>query len=391
MHEANGVSAQILVVDDSKVNRMLLKRELEEQGHQVFQAEDGAQALDMLRKEDFDLVLLDVEMPVLDGYKTLDTMKGDLDLRHLPVIMVTAIDDMESTIRCIEMGAEDYLPKPFNSVLLKARVGASLDKKRFRDQEQRYLKALERELEIGQDIQLSFLPDRLPQVEGWEISAALKAAREVAGDFYDAFTVGKDESICLVVGDVCDKGVGAALFMTLFRSLLRFTMGATNAFGELSPDEKLRYAVTLTNDYIAETHADTGMFATIFVGLLDAKGGVLTYINAGHEPPSVFRNDGMQEILPSTGLSVGVMPNWEFKVEQVVLHPGDLFFAYTDGAPEMNNPNGEFFGREKLLDLVERNAHSASVVVEKIKAELLDHIGEGEQFDDITLMAVRYS
>lgn len=389
MVERSFEPARILIVDDTKVNRMLLKRELEQHSYEVAQAENGQQALTMLRNENFDLVLLDVEMPVMDGYKTLEVLKKDHDLRHLPVIMVTSIDEMTSTIRCIEMGAEDYLPKPFNAVLLQARVGASLEKKRLRDQEQKYLKVLERELEIGRDIQMSFLPSELPQAPGWEIEASLLAAREVAGDFYDAFPLLTDESICLVVGDVCDKGVGAALFMTLFRSLLRFTMGATNAFGERSPAAKLKYAVTLTNNYIADTHGETGMFATIFFGLLEPEKGVLTYINAGHEPPVICGVDGSQRFLKSTGLSVGVIPDWEFNVEQVLINPGDIFLAFTDGAPEMTDIEGNFFGKEKLFGILDNKYSSAANLVENINSQLVAHIGDADQFDDITLLAVR--
>jgi len=268
-------------------------------------------------------------------------------------------------------------------------MGASLERKYLRDQEKAYLRALERELEIGHDIQMSFLPSVLPVVRGWEVEASLKAAREVAGDFYDVFTLDSDNIVCLIIGDVCDKGVGAALFMTLFRSLVRFTMGAANGFGERSPASKLKYAVTLTNNYIADTHGETGMFATIFFGLLDANKGVLTYINAGHEPPVILGLDGTWKLLGRTGMSVGVLPDWEFQVEQVLMKPGDLFFAFTDGAPEMNDPSGNFFGKERLLHLLGNGGKSASEVIVEINGELIEHIGNGKQFDDITLLAVR--
>ena len=381
--------AHILVVDDTKVNRMLLTRHLERQGYLVRSAEHGIKALEMLAEEAFDLVLLDVEMPELDGYQTLEAIKSDLNLRHLPVIMVTSIDDTASAVRCIEIGADDYLPKPFNPVLLQARVGASLEKKRLRDQEQAHLKGLERELEIGREIQMGFLPAELPQIEGWEIAASLKAAREVAGDFYDAYTLEADDSISLVIGDVCDKGVGAALFMTLFRSLLRFTMAATDTFGERSPAAKLKYAVTLTNNYIENTHGDTGMFATIFFGLLNPKDGVLTYINAGHERPIILSKDGGQRVLKSTGLAVGVMPDWDYKVEQIQINAGDLLFVYTDGAPEMTDPDGAFFGKDRLLGLLDCDCHSVAGLIDEINTELIEHIGSSNQFDDITLMAVQ--
>jgi len=153
-------------------------------------------------------------------------LKGDKGTRDIPVIVISALDNMENVVYGIEHGAEDYLPKPFDPVLLHARLGSSLERKRLRDQEQLYLKGLERELEIGRQIQAEFLPSELPQPPGWEIAARFQAAREVAGDFYDAFTYTKDGRIGLLVGDVCGKGVGAALYMSLFRTLLRAVASA---------------------------------------------------------------------------------------------------------------------------------------------------------------------
>ncbi|MGH7089856.1 MAG: adenylate/guanylate cyclase domain-containing protein, partial [Stellaceae bacterium] len=132
----------ILVVDDNEGNREMLSRRIARQGFAVITAEDGQQALERLADRPIDLVLLDVMMPGIDGYETLKRMKSDEALRHIPVLMISALDEMESVIRCIELGAEDYLPKPFNPVLLRARIGASLEKKRLRDQEVLHVRAL---------------------------------------------------------------------------------------------------------------------------------------------------------------------------------------------------------------------------------------------------------
>lgn len=129
----------ILVVDDNEMNRDMLSRRLERQGYRALVAEDGAQALELLAAHDFDLVLLDIMMPRLNGYQVLEHIKGDERLRHIPVIMISAVDDLDSVVKCIEMGAEDYLFKPFNPILLKARINASLEKKRLRDREQQFL------------------------------------------------------------------------------------------------------------------------------------------------------------------------------------------------------------------------------------------------------------
>lgn len=135
--------ATILVVDDNDMNRDMLMRRLTKQNYRVILAVDGKRALEELRSEEIDLVLLDIMMPVMDGYEVLERIKADESLTHIPVIMITAVDDLESTIKCIELGAEDYLPKPFNPVLLRARIGASLEKKRLSDIEHKYREHVE--------------------------------------------------------------------------------------------------------------------------------------------------------------------------------------------------------------------------------------------------------
>jgi class 3 adenylate cyclase len=134
MREGNG-SARLLVVDDNKVNRLLLTRNLELMGHKAASAENGRVALEMLRRESFDLVILDIEMPEMDGFQVLEQLVHDPKLRDLPVIVASSLEGLDNVVRCIELGAEDYLTKPVNPVLLKARIGSSLEKKRLRDQQ----------------------------------------------------------------------------------------------------------------------------------------------------------------------------------------------------------------------------------------------------------------
>lgn len=128
---------RLLVVDDNKVNRILLARGLEGHGHKVEIAENGRQALEKLREASFDLVLLDIEMPEMNGYQVLETCLQDPDLRDIPIIMTSSLDELDSVVKCIELGAEDYLNKPINPILLRARVGASLEKKRLRDEQRK--------------------------------------------------------------------------------------------------------------------------------------------------------------------------------------------------------------------------------------------------------------
>ncbi|MDB6170474.1 MAG: two-component hybrid sensor and regulator [Verrucomicrobia bacterium] len=149
---------RILVVDDEPLNREMLLRRLARMGFTTAGAENGQKALELMERESFDLVLLDIMMPVMDGFVTLDRLKADPKLKHIPVVMLTALDEVASTVRCIEAGAEDYVPKPFNPVILRARMGASLDKKRLRDQERAFLAELQSERAKSERLLLNVLP-----------------------------------------------------------------------------------------------------------------------------------------------------------------------------------------------------------------------------------------
>ena len=168
-------NAHLLVVDDNEGNRDMLGRRLERLGYQVAYAEHGLQALEMLRSRPYDLVLLDIMMPVMDGFQALERLKADTSLRHVPVIMLSALDDLASVVRCIEMGADDYLSKPFNPVLLRARIGASLEKKLLRDQEVLHLRQIEEQKKRADDLLHVILPDEI--VEELKATNAVKPRR----------------------------------------------------------------------------------------------------------------------------------------------------------------------------------------------------------------------
>lgn len=257
--------------------------------------------------------------------------------------------------------------------------------------------ALEHEMEIGRKIQAGFLPRVLPEVEGWEVGAYFRAAREVAGDFYDAFEVEGTDRVALIIGDVCDKGVGAALFMTLFRSLLRAAakaheysaiMDATVRPGEDKPAAILRNSVQFANNYIARTHGDTSMFATLFFGLLEPATGRLAYINGGHEAPFVIGPNGAREELGTTGPAVGLFAGVEFDIGEACLLPGQTLFAYTDGVADAADIHGEAFSTERLSSLVGESKLPAPALVEMVAEEVSIHASGVAQFDDVTMLAI---
>ena len=350
---------KILIVDDEPFNVEYLEQELEEVDYQTITAFNGQQALDKVRTETPDLILLDIMMPVMDGFEVLSRLKADPATRDMPVIVISANNNLQSVVKGIKMGAEDYLPKPFEPTLLYARISSCLEKKQLRDIEQLYLKSLEREFDIAREIQLSFLPPELPKIEGWEIAAYFKAAREVAGDYYDAFLLPDGNLVC-VIGDVCGKGVGAALFMTLFRSLIRATSTSDIASSgvdmkKLFPAERLQHVISFTNRYITETHADANMlFSTVFIGIFDIKESTLTYVNCGNEPPLLLGNSGEVTALLPTGPVLGVIPDASFSVRETKVEVNDLLLTFTDGIPDAINVENISFGNERLKKFIER-------------------------------------
>jgi sigma-B regulation protein RsbU (phosphoserine phosphatase) len=273
-----------------------------------------------------------------------------------------------------------------------------------------YSQVLNNELENGRRMQINFLPNQLLQMPGWETAAFFKPARQVAGDFYDIFQL-PGGSIGFVVADVCDKGVGAALFMALFRSLIRVFSGQTAldglplTCGETLLDEPARSvdsssldpthitalkAVKLTNNYIALNHGDLSMFATLFFGILDPDSGSLSYINGGHEPLFILGPDGgVKERLSFTGPAVGIEPEMDFRIQQAHMKSGDILLGYTDGVTEAVASDGAFFTMDRLVSILKTPASTATELLDRIADSLQEHVGGADQFDDITMLAIR--
>lgn len=415
--QATTTRARLLVVDASELNRNMLSRQLEVLGFSVTLAQNSQQALDLVNSKACDLILLDTDLPEMSASQVLEHIRADEKKRHLPVIMLSRStnDSIERVGKYLEMGADDYLTQPFSALMLNIRIHACLELRRLRDEEQTYsrneqLLKLERDVQIGRQIQADFLPETLPQLPGWEIAARFEPAREVAGDFYDAFMMTQGRRVGFVIADVCDKGVGAALFMALFRSLIRALAQQNyperDLFESLSGDQPaasagqrrtrpgigaaaLREALLRTNNYIIDNHLQTNMFATLFFGVLDPTTGALIYINGGHNPPAILGPTGVKARLQPTGPAVGIMPDGPFTVQQTQLEPGEILFLFTDGATDAKDPNGQLFTEKRLLSLVAQPVSSATAMLGGVEASLRGHIGSADQFDDITMLAVR--
>lgn len=386
--------------------------------YDVHVAETTADVDEMLRRAPVDVLLQDAAAPLVEA--TPSTSADDAAERPATIVFAA---DAHALKPALAAGAEDFLLPPFDPDLVQLRVEAAVGREggeaqRAEAAKREALLKLERDLQIGRSIQQGFLPAHLPRPDGWEVTACFHPAREVAGDFYDAFYMVNRRRLGFVIADVCDKGVGAALFMSLFRTLVRsnaqqnISLGWMDAGGESTAADgdgdwlkrgpargrqalpsigtgALMNAVAGTNSYITENHMDQGYFATMFFGVLDPVSGALVYINGGHNPPVLQRADGSQTFLKPTGPAVGMLPGVTFKMGHAQLDPGDLLFAYTDGVTDARSPAGAFFTEKRLFDLVGHGAPSAEAMVGGVEAQLHAHIADAPQFDDITMIALR--
>ncbi len=273
-------------------------------------------------------------------------------------------------------------------------------------QQQMLMSKIEHDLDIGRQIQRTFLPTVFPKLDGWEVASYFQPAREVAGDFYDVFLM-PSNCLGLVIADVCDKGVGAALFMSLMRSLLRayamqqYTEDWSVAFEpsrggtstQISPSTgsiALANAIHLTNQYVSTNHGDLNMFATTFFAVLDPITGSLQYINGGHCSPLILDKDGhVKAQLEPTGPAVGMFSDSNFEIAEAILEPGDSLFAFTDGVEDTRNPFGKRFKEDGINGLLQPAAPSIQHLLHRVRDRLENFKGDAVQFDDITMLGVR--
>ncbi len=392
------VPTRVLVVGFAADERDALGRRVQQEGCIVDTAGPGGEAFAKLRADPFDMVLLDVHMPGMDGPQFVQALRNDAELAHVAIMAMSAADDMDAVVQCLDQGADDHLPWSFRPALLRARLGAAADRRHVRD-----AKGLRREMAVARNIQRDFLPEALPVARGVQVEAVLQPARQVSGDFYDAFTLAPSGAIFLVVGDVCDKGVGAALFMALFRSLIRASAdpvggGAIQMIGgrrtlvrqsleSATRADLLTRVAGFTNNYIARLHGRTNMFATVFMAVLDPFTGELDYVNAGHEPALVIAPGGASRELRPTGPALGLLPDAEFDAVGGTLERGECLFAFTDGLVEARSPGGEVFGNERLQAALRTNAGSAAELVQSVMGALRGFARQAEPHDDVTLLA----
>ena len=327
---------KVLVVDDEPMNINLLV-ELLKPNYKVMAAKNGELALKAAGSPNPpDLILLDIMMPEMDGYEVCSRLKGNPATKDIPVIFVTAMGETDDETKGLELGAVDYITKPISPPIVLERVKTHLALRKAYQVIEAQKERMQDELNIGREIQMSMLRQDFPVYpdrDEFDLAATILPAREVGGDFYDFFFVDQDH-LCLCVGDVSGKGVPAALFMAVTKTLIK---------SRASSDDSPASIMTYVNDALCEGN-EACMFVTLFLAFVNVKTGALVYSNAGHNPPNLKRRSGNVERLSDRhGPVAGAMEGLAFKESAINLEQGDALVFYTDGVTEAMNPEGALF------------------------------------------------
>jgi sigma-B regulation protein RsbU (phosphoserine phosphatase) len=371
----------VLVVDDAPANIQVVNSILKDT-YKIRIATNGAKALELVGvAPPPDLILLDIMMPGMDGYEVCTRLKGDPGTKDIPVIFLTGQTETADETRGFEVGAVDYIHKPFSPAVVKARVQTHLVLRGIREQLALQLLAIQKELETARQIQLSILPHELPRVRGLDIAARYIPMTSVAGDFYD-FLVVDEKHIGILVADVSGHGMPAALIASMLK--IAFAAQAANA----AHPEQVLSGLNLALCGKFQHHYVTAAYV-----FLDLEKRTLTYAGAGHPPLLLCRKSAacVQEVCEN-GLFLGKFDFATYASVELPLMPGDRILLYTDGIPETENPAQVAFGDERFQQVLgEVQSCSADQFADHLLTELSRWSGLGpadELNDDITMVAV---
>jgi len=371
----------VLVVDDAPANIQVVNSILKDT-YKVRIATNGAKALQLASATPPpDLILLDVMMPEMDGYEVCTRLKAAAETRDIPVIFLTGQIEVEDETKGFEVGAVDYIHKPFSPAVMKARVNTHLVLRGMREQLERQLLTIRTELETARNIQLSILPGEIPQLEGLDVAARYIPMTSVAGDFYD-FLIVDEKRIGILVADVSGHGMPAALISSMLKIALAGQRSqACDPAGVLSG----------LNEALCGKFQ--GHYITAAYALIDTAKQTISYAGAGHPPLLIrSRDTGTTRRLLENGLFLGFFPETTYSAVEAPFQKGDWCVLYTDGIPEMTNPLDEQFGMTRLQGFLEKHHElSAGKFVDGLLDELTcwsDHASGREAEDDITLLAV---
>src|SRR5215469_1296386 len=385
--------ARILIVDDSQTNRRLLEVALTRRGYQTISAEDGEQAIEMVHAHNPDLILLDVMMPRKDGYQVCAELKGDPRFAEIPIIFLSALSEAANRVHGLELGAADYVSKPFNIAEVAARAKTQIqlsmltrDLRRSNAELLARQIQLEQDLKAARDIQSSLLPRSKAIAEPWvKLDWCFEPCDSVGGDFFNVFWLDA-EHLGIYIVDVCGHGVPAAIVTVAVSRSLSADSGCSV---HRSPDGKYRIASPaevlrrLDSEYPMQRF---GKFLTIVYLVLDCKTHQLLFSCGGHPPPLVVRAGGAIENLNRGGTIIGLGGGLPFDEGLIQLDPGDRVFLYTDGVIERENSNEELFGQDRLArELCATRNESLPAACERLTHQVNTFARGAPPTDDFTV------
>lgn len=373
----------VLVVDDAPANLQVVRSILKDD-FKIRVATSGAKALELVKtKPQPDLILLDVTMPEMDGYEVCEILKATPESRDIPVIFLTGKTEANDETKGFEVGAVDYIHKPFSPAVVKARVHTHLVLREAREQLARQLLLINNELEMAREIQLSILPHETPEIRGLEIAARYIPMSSVAGDFYD-FIVVDDKHVGILVADVSGHGLPAALIA----SMLKVALPAQSPHA----CDPARVLAGLNQSLCGKFKHH---FVTAVYVFVDMEKNSMSYAGAGHPPLLLWRmsTQSASEVVEN-GLLLGLFPEEPYSVVEIPVEPGDKVLLYTDGILETRSPSKQEFGLDLFKGFLESNHNlKADVFADSLLEELLswsEQLKGNGQEDDITLLVIDF-
>ncbi len=384
--KSNAGRPGILVVDDSPTNLQVLSGMLKDRGYKARPVPGGKLALEAARRDPPDLILLDINMPEMNGYEVCEHLKADVQLKGIPVIFISALTELLDKVKAFAVGGVDYLTKPFQMEELHARVETHLKLRRLQIELEEYSRQLElardrlkRDLELAREVQQGFLPLQLPQIAGYEFFAFYESALEVGGDYYDFIPL-PGRCVAILLGDVAGKGVAAALLMAKLSADARFCILT-------EPDPA--FAVTKLNALIIRSGI-ADRFVTLVAAILNPENHTVTLVNAGHPSPLIYhratRTVGEVTSLDVAGLPLGVQSDFVYASSQVKLNPGDSILAFTDGITEAMDVNNVQFKAPGLHAAMQAGRYSPRALGEQVVTVVKQFAAGRGQHDDIALV-----
>jgi serine phosphatase RsbU (regulator of sigma subunit) len=384
---AKNSGERILVADDDATSRKLLSRILTRAGFECSEAPDGIEALKLLQADPPSLLLLDYDMPGMNGAEVLKQLRkdGNAIIAQIPAIMLTGHGGEESEVLCLEAGADDFVTKPINDAVLRARIDTHLRLRSMRSQLQKQndeLEAwrhnLERDLEAARLTQQSLIPQKPPVLPGWEIAACYKPVIQVGGDIYGWLRMADGRTL-FWIADATGHGASAALITTLAKLLFHH--------GTAENSQPVAIMEAVNNDFRSIFGARS--FMTAMCVALDAATGRASVVGAGHPPLLVARVGGRTESIPSSAPPLGLLERSQFVEADVDLEPGDAFFLYTDGIYGSGHEENPRLSSKRLAEMLQPVAANAQALLDRVLEQAAAHDNGKAPPDDIAAVAVR--